>query len=105
MKQPKTVTVYIDTEYKCHTVPSDGFRGFDVYGFDGKCKAYIEGHRFVPSGERWTRPDGVVFHGEMIAPWKDFAILEAYQQQYETMLSEIQDMRTALNTMGVSIDG
>lgn len=51
--------------------------------FDDKCDAYIEGYRFVPNGESWTRDDGVVFHGEMISPWKDFVELDAEQREYE----------------------
>lgn len=51
--------------------------------FDGKCAAYIEGYRYVPAGETWTRPDGAVFHGEMIAPAEDYGALEKTQAQYE----------------------
>ena len=40
--------------------------------FDGKCAAYIEGYRYVPEGEVWTRSDGAEFHGLMIAPAKDY---------------------------------
>lgn len=66
--------------------------------FDGKCDAYIEGYRFVPSGETWTREDGVQFSGEMIAPWKPWSELDAAQReyerqqiaQYESALSEIE---------------
>ena len=66
--------------------------------FDGKCDAYIEGYRFVPYSETWTREDGVEFSGEMIAPWKDYNELDAAQReyerqqlaQYESALSEIE---------------
>ena len=51
--------------------------------FDGKCNAYIEGYRFIPSGQTWTRADGVVFTGEMIAPWKPWDELDAAQREYE----------------------
>lgn len=44
---------------------------------------YIEGYRFIPSGQTWTRADGVVFTGEMIAPWKPWAELDAAQREYE----------------------
>ncbi len=56
--------------------------------FDDKCRAYIEGMRFVPEGESWQRSDGVVFVGEMAAPIVDFAILEAAQSAYEDALFE-----------------
>ena len=79
--------VYVDAEYCCHTTNPDGlFRAFDVPYFDGKCDAFIEGYRFVPSGETWTRSDGVVFHGEMITPWKPYNELDASQREYERQL-------------------
>ena len=55
----------------------------DTDAFDGKCNAYIEGYRFVPAGQAWTRDDGVEFAGEMIAPWKPWATLDAAQREYE----------------------
>ena len=81
--------IYIDSDFKCHTISTDGAfqevilsekaRAF----FDDKCDAFIEGYRFIPSGESWTRSDGVVFAGEMIAPWKPYAELDAAQREYE----------------------
>lgn len=97
--------IYIDNDYKCHTAEADGLRAFEVPFFDGKCKAFIEGYRYVPEGETWTRSDGVEFKGEMISPLKDYNILAAYQQQYEEMLAEQEDMQTALNTLGVNVNG
>lgn len=78
------MTVYIDSEYKCHVSNQDGvFLDVETGFFDGKCDAYIEGYRFVPSGCAWTRSDGEVFHGEMIAPWKPWHELDAAQREYE----------------------
>lgn len=51
--------------------------------FDGKCDAYIEGYRFVPESEVWIRKDGEVFEGGMVAPWVDWATLDAAQREYE----------------------
>jgi hypothetical protein len=73
-------------------------RAFDVKAFDGKCNAYIEGYRYVPSGENWTREDGIVFAGEMVSPRVDPDILLACQEQYEKDLLMIQELRTALDT-------
>ena len=70
----------------CHTSNDGSMREFDVPAFDGKCSAYIEGYRYVPARETWTRDDGEVFTGEMISPAVDSRILEAYQKQYEDML-------------------
>lgn len=74
------MTIYIDNDYKCHTSSGDGFTPVETDAFDGKCRQYIEGYRFVPAGETWTREDGEVFHGEMIAPWRDYAILSEFQE-------------------------
>jgi hypothetical protein len=87
--------VYIDSEYRCHTTNTDGnFREVEHSFFDGKCTTFIEGYRFVPSGESWARSDGVVFHGEMISPWKDYNELEAIQIAYERQL--LADYESAL---------
>lgn len=77
------MTIYIDSDYKCHTVQSPGLTAVETTAFDGKCTAYIEGYRFVPSGSTWTRSDGEVFRGEMIAPWKPWDELDAAQREYE----------------------
>ena len=82
-------TVYVDSEFKCHTTNMYGtFREIKTDFFDGKCDTYIEGYRFVPDGESWTREDGKTFQGEMIAPWKDYNLLEAAQEQYEADLAK-----------------
>ena len=92
--------IYIDSiNFKCHTTNPDGtFLEVETDFFDGKCATFIEGYRFVPSGYSWTRSDGVVFHGEMVSPWKDWRELDAAQRayereqlaQYEASLSEIE---------------
>lgn len=75
--------IYIDSDFKCHTSAADGRMQVDTDAFDGKCDTYIEGYRFIPSGQTWTRADGTVFVGEMIAPWKPWAELDAAQREYE----------------------
>lgn len=77
------LTIYIGTDYKCHTTPAEDRMAVDTSDFDGKCAAYIEGYRFVPAGETWVREDGTVFTGEMIAPWKPWEALDAAQREYE----------------------
>ena len=76
-------TIYIDSEYRCHTGNDGTMTAVETDFFDGKCDVYIEGYRFVPAGAEWTRPDGVTFAGEMIAPWKDWRELDAAQREYE----------------------
>ena len=82
-------TIYIDSEFKCHLADDGTMTAVETNAFDSKCDAYIEGYRFVPSGESWTRTDGTVFHGKMIAPWKPYAELEAAQAQYEKDFAEL----------------
>lgn len=76
-------TIYIDSGFKCHTSAAEGLTQIETDAFDGKCDAYIEGYRFIPAGQTWTRADGVIFTGEMIAPWKPWAELDAAQREYE----------------------
>lgn len=77
------MTIYIDTNYKCHTEPGPSLTAVETDAFTSKCAAYIEGYRFVPDGASWTRSDGTVFRGEMISPWKPWDELDAAQREYE----------------------
>ena len=103
------MTVYIDADFKCHTSDDGTMTAVETDFFDGKCDAYIEGYRFVPAGSVWTRPDGVVFPGEMVAPWKDWRQLDEAQrgyekEQYTAMQAELADARAALEILGVRAD-
>lgn len=82
------MTVYIDADFKCHTANDGTMREVQTAFFDGKCKAFIEGYRFIPDGESWTRGDGVVFTGEMVSPWKPYNELDQAQRQYERELAQ-----------------
>lgn len=93
------MTIYIDNDYKCHVFPADGLTAVETDAFDGKCRQYIEGYRFVPSGESWTREDGKVFHGEMVAPWKPYEVLEELQAIYEEEQAKQADMAAALDAI------
>jgi hypothetical protein len=93
--------IYIDSEFKCHTSNDGTMTAVETEIFDGKCNAFIEGYRFVPAGESWTRSDGVVFHGEMIAPWKDYSELDNAQREYEKQL--LAEYAEALRTVGVNV--
>ena len=78
-------TIYIDSDFKCHISNDGTMTAVETDYFDGKCDEFIEGYRFVPEGAVWKRSDGAVFHGEMIAPHKEYRILEAYQAMLEEM--------------------
>lgn len=82
-------TIYIDSDCKCHVTNDGTMRSVETDFFDQKCATWIEGHRFVPTDESWTRNDGAVFHGEMITPWKPYPELIAAQRQYEIDMSEL----------------
>ena len=90
--------IYLDKDFKCHTKEnSRKVQSVETNVFDGKCTAFIEGHRFVPAGQSWTREDAVVFSGEMVAPFKDSRLLEMVQNMYEQIQAgqEAQDSQIA----------
>ena len=94
-------TIYLDSDFKCHISGDDTMTAVETAAFDGKCDAYIEGYRFVPSGKTWVREDGVEFSGEMIAPWKPWQVLEEAQREYERQLileyeAALQEIEEAL---------
>lgn len=77
--------VYIDSEYRCHiTNPEGSLREVENSFFDGKCQEFIEGYRYIPSGESYIGIDGVEYHG--ITPWKSYSELAISQRKYEKSL-------------------
>lgn len=87
--------IYLDKDFRCSVAETEtAMQSIETDFFDGKCDTYIEGFRFVPEGQKWTRDDGVVFSGEMVSPWKPFDELEraqiAYEkEQYEAAIDEL----------------
>lgn len=73
------MNIYIDSDYKCHVTDDGTMRAVETDFFDGRCSEFIEGYRYVPAGETWTRSDGQTFTGEMITPWRDYSGLAAIQ--------------------------
>ena len=94
-------TIYLDSDFKCHVSDDGTLTPVETDFFDGKCAAFVEGYRFVPAGQNWTRSDGAVFRGEMIAPWKPWEELDAAQREYERQL--LADYAEALKTLGVTV--
>lgn len=92
-------TIYIDSDFKCHLTDDGTMVAVETDFFDGKCDAFVEGYRFVPTGESWTRSDGFVFHGEMISPWKDYNELDNAQREYERQ--KLAEYEESLKVMGV----
>lgn len=92
--------IYIDDDFKCHAQNDGTMREVETNAFDGKCAEYIEGYRFIPEGETWTRSDGVRFTGEMITPWKDYAILETAQTAADRVQAQAdEEIATLLDTI------
>lgn len=83
--------IYIDSDFRCHASSGDGLREVETDFFDGKCAAFIEGYRFIPAGESWTRGDGTVFSGEMVAPVRDYAELEEIQSAVNRVQAELDE--------------
>ena len=101
------MTIYIDTDFKCHTSNPDGaYTAVETDFFDGKCQAYIEGYCFVPTGETWVRKDGTEFSGEMIAPWKPWEDLDDAQRDYERQQLEEANAQNAqlMETMAAMVE-
>ena len=92
------MTIYIDSDFKCHVSAAEGRRAIETGFFDGKCREWIESYRFVPEGETWIKPNGEAFRGEMVTPRKDLseayvaqaAYVTAQNAQYEAALSAIE---------------
>jgi hypothetical protein len=82
--------IFLDAEYRCHATDDGTMIRLETDTFDGKCDTYIEGYRYIPAGESWTRSDGKVFTGVMISPWKPYAELLAAQRQYERDLADLE---------------
>lgn len=101
-------TIYLDSNFKCHISAADGRTQVETDAFDGKCDAYIKGYRFIPSGQTWTRADGTVFTGEMIAPWKSWDELDAAQreferEQYKTVATQNAEYEAALREIETAL--
>ena len=88
--------IYIDSDFKCHVAPAEGLREFETKSFSNVPDAYVEGYRYVPSGETWVRKEPIYdmnhdvvgeseteFMGEMLAPWKPWEELDKILREYE----------------------
>lgn len=93
--------VYINSDYQCYEENGDNLRAVETNFFEGKCKVFIEGYRFIPAGEVWQREDGLLFLGEAAFPFKDPTELNAAQREYEK--AQIEEYIQALEIMGVVV--
>ncbi len=81
--------IYLDNEFVCHISNLTGdYKSIETDVFDDKPDKYIQGMRYVPSGETWVRSDGVQFVGEMIAPAINSQILDTITE----VMSDVDDL-------------
>lgn len=45
-------TIYIDFDFKCHTADDGTMTAVEISFFAGKCSTFIQGYRYIPSGEK-----------------------------------------------------
>lgn len=88
--------IYIDADFLCHASNAEGRREFDLDFFNGKCSTFINGYRYVPNGETWTRSDRVEFKGEMITPATDYSKLALAQNAYDEAQAITDEMLTTI---------
>lgn len=88
--------IYLDSEFKCHVSNDGTMKEVETDFFDGKCVEFIENYRFIPTGEKWTREDSVVFIGEMIFPMKDYIILNDIQTAVDRTQDEADETLAVL---------
>lgn len=94
--------VYVEPKtFKCHATNDGTMIVIEKDFFENKCDAFIEGYRLVPEGETWMREDGVVFHGEMITPWKPYDELDTAQREYEKQI--LNEYKDSLLELGVEV--
>lgn len=94
--------IYLDSDYCCHLANDGTMREIETDIFDGRCRIYIEGYRYVPEGETWLRADGTTFSGIMLSPAESYNALEKAQEQYELDQADAADMLEALQILGVT---
>lgn len=98
--------IFIDNDFKCHISNDGTMREFDVDFFDGKCDEFIDGYRYVPHGETWTRDDGQSFAGEILTPWKELSQLALAQSAADRVQAEADEqISTLLDTIEELIIG
>ena len=102
------MTIYIDKDYLCHAEPGEGLEAVQTDFFDGKAPGYIEGYRFIPTGEHWTAEDGTVYRGEAAFPVTDWETLDKIQrayerEQYETLTAQNAEYEAALSEIETAL--
>ena len=102
------MTIYIDKDFRCFAEPGEGLEAVQTDFFDGKAPGYIEGYRFIPTGEHWTAEDGTVYRGEAAFPVTDWEALDKIQrvyerEQYETLTAQNAEYEAALSEIETAL--
>ena len=96
--------IYIDTDdgFKCYTTDTGDLLEYEEPFFNNKCQEFIESYRCKPVGHEWITENGEVIQADckLVAPWKDLS--EAYAAQAAYVTVEVEDMRAALDLLGVT---
>ena len=103
------MTIYLDDKFRCHTTDDGTRTAVETNYFDGYCPAYIEGYVFIPLGMSFIGENGITHEGKAAWPWRDLALLDEFQAQYEAQLAEALEieneiMKAALAELGVTED-
>ena len=102
------MTIYIDKDFRCFAEPGEGLEAVQTDFFDGKAPGYIEGYRFIPTGEHWTAEDGTVYRGEAAFPVTDWEALDKIQrvyerERYETLTAQNAEYEAALSEIETAL--
>lgn len=102
------MTIYIDKDFRCFAEPGEGMEAVQTDFFDGKAPGYIEGYRFIPTGEHWTAEDGTVYRGEAAFPVTDWEALDKIQrvyerEQYETLTAQNAEYEAAMSEIETAL--
>ena len=94
-------TIYIDSDFMCHTTDDGTMTEVQLDEFDDLCNNAIELMRYIPENETWVRPDGRAIHGIFIQA-TDSVKIDAFQKQWREDQAQMEDMQNALNILGVN---
>ena len=64
----------------CHAFNDGTMQATETDAFDNLCAGAIECYRYIPAGQAWTRPDGIITPGPFIQTVKESVDI---QRQYE----------------------
>lgn len=88
--------ISIDSMNICHISEDEGY---EIPELEGKCKAYIEGFKYIPAG---TEYKGRLYRGSALFPYVNVETLESAQAEYERLTAMYEDACAGLEKVGVT---